>query len=77
MTESLKTPPPADHPGDPRPRGTSRNVPPLVWVIAALVLVIIAWATLGHQKTNVTPQGEAVPAVGTADGAATGKAPAP
>lgn len=75
MTDNAKTPPPADHPGDPKPRGTSRNIPPLLWVILALVVAVIAWAAIGYDKTNVTPQGEPVPAVDTADGAATGKAP--
>ncbi|MFD3265908.1 hypothetical protein [Phenylobacterium ferrooxidans] len=75
MTDDAKTPPPADHPGDPIPRGTSRNIPPLVWVILALLVAVTAWAAIGYDKTNVTPQGEPVPAVENAEGVATGKAP--
>ena len=70
-----ETPPPADHPGDPIPRGTSRNIPPLVWVILALLVAVIAWAATRYDKTNFTPRGESVPAVENAEGAATGKAP--
>ena len=44
-----------------QPARKGRNIPPLVWIVIALLLVWFIVATLQRYGTHVTPQGGTVP----------------
>lgn len=45
----------------PEPRGGTKNVPALAWIIGALVVVAISWGAMQRGGTHVTPQGGETP----------------
>lgn len=45
----------------PEPQRPTRNVPPLVWIIAAIFLGWAAIAIVQHAGSNTTPQGGETP----------------
>jgi len=62
------------------PRKATRNIPPLVWVIVAILVVCLAIFWMQRDDTHVTPQGGTMPqaeqgATYMPPAAATGDAP--
>lgn len=45
----------------PEPRGATKNVPALAWIIGALVVVAISWGAMQRDGTHVTPSGGTAP----------------
>jgi hypothetical protein len=45
----------------PEPKRATRNVPPLVWVIAAILVLCAALAIMQYAGSDRTPQGGEVP----------------
>lgn len=63
------------------PRKATRNIPPLVWVIAALLVLVVGIFMMQRGGTHVTPQGGTAPQAEQGESymppaAATGDAPA-
>ena len=46
---------------DPEDQHASHNVPPLVWVILAILVLVVAIAAMQHRGTHVTPEGRTMP----------------
>lgn len=45
----------------PEPQRATRNIPPLVWVVAAIFVAWLAIALLQRDDSHVTPQGGVMP----------------
>lgn len=41
----------------PEPKGRTGNVPPLTWVVLAVLLGVIVFGAVQRRQTHVTPQG--------------------
>lgn len=59
-------------PSDAGGRKETSNIPPLVWIVIAVLVVLAGVAWFGWGRTLVSPSGEKVPAVSASTAATPG-----